>query len=333
MTEPPHLTDEQVGGYRTRRLAPAELLDLDRHISVCEACRDRLYTGSRAGDQIASLRADLDGHLGYERVVACASGSPTPADREHLELCETCRAEVDDLRNFQAELRETPRASVVTPISRGRRWMPLTIAAAIALVAVSVWSLRRTRTEPAAVALASHQLERAPILDRLITRPGTLLGPENEGQRFDLTSPQGTAVVTDRPVFRWKALAGASSYVVAIFDEDFENVSASPPVTALEWQPAEPLPRGRVLNWQVTANVRGGTVHAPTPPAPEAHFSVISADAAAQIEAARRDHPDNHLLLAALYAKAGALDDVERELGALDPAVAQPYLDSLKRMR
>jgi hypothetical protein len=355
MTEPPHLTDEQVARYRSRTLEPAELLDLDSHISTCDACRDLLYTGVRASTRIATLRADLSGHLDYTGILACASGSATPTQREHLELCDTCRAEVDDLRTFQVELRGMPRASVVTPISRGRSWrLPLTVAAGIALVAMSVWSLRRTRPEPPAVAtvqppteaplaaaerrtldlaLADHRLERAPILDHLITRRGTLLGPEAESKRFDLSAPLGTAVETDRPVFRWTALPGATSYVVAIFDENFENVATSPPVTGLEWQPVQPLPRGRVLNWQVTAQVGRDTVHAPVPPAPEAHFAVIPADAAAAIEAARRDHPGNHLLLAALYAKAGALDDAAHELDALDPATAQPYRDSLKRMK
>jgi len=348
MTELPHLTDEQVNRYRSGELAPAELLNLDEHLSDCEACRDLLYSGVRASAQITALRADFSGHLDYEGVLACASGGATPGQREHLELCTDCRAEVDDLRSFQVEIRETPRATVVTPINRGRAWrLPLAAAAGIALVAVSVWSLRsgrpvqRVQEAPLAsverqaldAALAGRRFERAPILDRLITRQGILLGPESEARRFDLAGPLGTAVETDRPVFRWKALPGAASYVVAVYDEDFESVATSPAVTGLEWQPVQPLPRGRVLNWQVTARVGADSVHAPVPPAPEARFSVIPADAEAQIDAARRAHPGNHLLLAALYANAGALDDAARELGDVEPATAKPYLDSLQRMR
>jgi hypothetical protein len=244
---------------------------------------------------------------------------------------------------------------VVTPINTGKRWrMPLAIAAGVGLVAVSVWSLYRARPESAPavasvpvreaplspgeqqtlnLALADHQLERAPILDRLITRKGTLLGPESEAKHFDLAGPLGTAIETDKPVFRWKPLAGATSYVVAIFDENFDQVATSPAVSTLEWQPAQPLPRGRVLNWQVTARIGGETVHSPIPPAPEAHFSIVPAETEAQIDGARRAHPGNHLLLAAMYAKAGALDDAERELASVDPATAKPYLDSIQRMR
>ena len=56
----------------------------------------------------------------------------------------------------------------------------------------------------------------------------------------------------------------------------------------------------------------------------------------AQIEDARRDHPANHLLLAVLMARAGALDDAERELDALastDAATAQSLRLSLQEMR
>jgi hypothetical protein len=354
MTEPPHLSEEQVARYSSGKLAAAELLEVDTHLSGCEACRGRLYAGVRASARIAHLRADVSGHLDYAAVLSCASGSATPEERNHLDLCRTCRAEVDDLRQFQVELRETPRHAVVTPINRGRRWPRLmTVAAGIAVVAISVWSLRRERPQPNTVAtvtpaeapltaaerqtlelaLANHQLERAPILSRLVTRQGTLLGPEGNSKHFDLTAPLGTAVETERPTFRWKPLPGATSYVVAVFDENFESVVNSPAVTGLEWQPAQPLPRGRIFNWQVTAQVGADTVHAPVPPAPEARFSVIPADAEGQIAEARRQHPENHLLLAAMYAKAGALDDAAHELDALDPATAKPYRDSLAGMR
>jgi hypothetical protein len=93
------------------------------------------------------------------------------------------------------------------------------------------------------------------------------------------------------------------------------------------------LPRGRVLNWQVTATVNGSAVRAPQPPAPEARFEVVPADTAAAIDGARAEHPGNHLLLAVLLAKAGALDEVSTELDALsvaDAATAAALRDSLR---
>jgi hypothetical protein len=132
-------------------------------------------------------------------------------------------------------------------------------------------------------------------------------------------------VVSDRPLFRWQPSPGATHYVVAIFDEDFRRAAESPAVTATEWQPENPLPRTRVLNWQVTATGGGRTVRAPQPPAPEARFEIVSAASAAEIETARRDHPANHLLLAVLLSRAGAVDEAAHELDALaqtDPALA-----------
>ena len=75
---------------------------------------------------------------------------------------------------------------------------------------------------------------------------------------------------------------------------------------------------------------------APVPPAPEARFQVVSAETAAEIDSARREHPANHLLLAVLYARAGALDDAAGEiesLAATDPAAAASLRASLDRMR
>src|SRR5215471_13807354 len=146
MQDPPHLTDEQVARYRNRTLAPADLLDVDSHISDCEQCRDLTYAGVCAGPRIAALRAELSGHLDYAGIVACASGSASAEQRGHLENCADCRGEVEDLRSFQVELRETPQAPVVMPVRRARSWrLPLTIAAGVVLVFVSVWTLRQQK--------------------------------------------------------------------------------------------------------------------------------------------------------------------------------------------
>jgi hypothetical protein len=183
------------------------------------------------------------------------------------------------------------------------------------------------------LALTTHSLERAPILDRLISKRGVLLGPSAEAKGFELTSPMGTAVLADRPLFQWKAASGATQYVVAIFDENFDKVGESPAISATEWQPERALPRGRIYNWQVTATIGGKTEHAPTPPAPEARFQVVSQEIADGIETARHEHPANHVLLAALYAKAGAVMDAGKELDQLaasDPATAAALRQSLR---
>ena len=346
MENPVHLTDEQWNGYRSRTLSPSELLEIDEHISVCEACRG-LAVHPPDLAQIRSLRAELSVHLEYAEVVACAEGNPSPESTQHLLECDLCAAEVDDLRQFRAELRTSTRPSTVTI----RRWMPAAIAAGVVFAAgLSFWYARPGKPVPAEVverptspnqrqalnlAAAAHRLERAPILDHLIRKRGELLGVST-GPAFELTAPMGTAILTDRPRFEWKPLTRPARYVVAVFDENFNKVVESPEVAATAWQPESPLPRGQVFVWQVTARVGAGTVHAPVPPEPEARFEVVSVQEAREIESARRDHPGDHALMAELLAKDGALDEAGKEIDALastDPAGAAALRASLAQIR
>ncbi|HLK69581.1 MAG TPA: hypothetical protein VKU19_39395 [Bryobacteraceae bacterium] len=356
MTQPDHLTEEQFARYRSRALAPVELLEVDEHIGHCEICRERLYRQAGAGPHVRQLRAELSGHLEYDQIASCAHGSFPPDVARHLEDCDMCRSEVEDLRQFRAELESVPRAPIQMP-ARRTPWRMAVAAAVLLAASLTVWYVKRGPTgqpglavtpkpslpaepplddaEKAALQLAldTHKLERAPILDRLIAKPGVLLGPSTETPGFALQRPMGTAVVSDRPTVEWKAAPNATHYVVSIFDENFEKVAESPALTGTEWQVEHPLARGRLYNWQVTAQIGSKSVHAPTPPAPEARFQVVSQETADEIESARREHPSNHLLLAALYAKAGAVEEAAKEVDQLaitDPASAATLRQSLK---
>ena len=356
MTQPEHLTEEQFAQYHSRTLGPVELLEVDEHVSHCGACRDRLYREEQAVTQLRGLKAELAGHLEYDQIARCADGFFPPEVAQHLEECDICRAEVDDLTQFRAELNSAPRAPIQMP-ARSILWR-LAAAAAVLLAAVlTVWYARQTPAPPPGIAaiprpmapaepplsvdqneavqmaLGTHRLERAAILDRLVSKREVLLGPPSDTKGFELGGPIGTAVIAERPVFQWKPATGATRYVVAVFDENFERVVESPAVTATEWQPDRPLARGRIYNWQVTATIDGKTIHAPTPPAPEARFQVVAQESADRIEMVRREHPTNHVLLAALYAKAGDVEDAGKELdqlSATDPPTAARLRQSLK---
>jgi hypothetical protein len=336
---------------------------VDRHIAECDECRGLLFHHFGAGPQLRGLRSRFSEHLGYDQVVACAEGRGEAGWTEHLKGCPQCHAEVEDLRGFRQELGSAPGGVVEMPRRRAAWVVPAWSAAAAALVLTAGLAWWNGRSQPPAppapiarrehpkstepdlapeqrqavqLALAGRKFDRAPVLDRLITKRGVLLGESGEPKTFDLGAPLGTAVINDRPTFRWQVVRGARHYVVSVFDDSFHKVAESPALSANEWQPAKPLPRGRIYLWQVSATIGSESIRAPIPPAPEARFQVAGPDAAEAIEKARQEHPENHLLLAVLLAKNGALDESALELDALaatDPNTAQGLRESLAEIR
>src|SRR3954469_12879496 len=253
MTQPAHLSDEQMTRYRNREMTGVELLDLDSHLSTCADCRERLYKAGRSSAGMKELRSEFSEHLQYADIVACSEGSGKPLHVAHIRECAGCRAEVQDLSRFRTELADTPRRPVAMPKKPWVRYrIPLGIAAAGVVVAGGVtFALRRGGTPPAPApatveqaeasipapdreiferAIASGRLDRAPILEGLVSRRGTLLGGPEGKRTIELLTPVGTAVLGDRPFLRWSGLETASSYVVAVFDEKFQKVAESPAI-------------------------------------------------------------------------------------------------------
>ncbi|MFH1573657.1 MAG: hypothetical protein ABIG68_06710 [Acidobacteriota bacterium] len=157
----------------------------------------------------------------------------------------------------------------------------------------------------------------------LVVRPGILLSGDQQREAFHLRSPVGTAVVTDRPTFRWQPMPGAQRYEVSVYDDNYTQVLESPPVKGAEWSAPRPMEGGRVYSWQVKAYKNGEEVLSPKPPAPEAKFKVLDRQQAGELARAQRDHAGSHLILGILFARAGALDDARRELIALEEANPQ----------
>jgi hypothetical protein len=177
-------------------------------------------------------------------------------------------------------------------------------------------ALRSEDAEAVKSALIASQVEAPPLIAGLAGRSGMLRG-EREGVRFALQSPVGTAVLTDRPTLRWQRLEGASGYTVAVYDSSFNPVASSPLLVGAEWTLPQALQRGLVYSWQVTANKDGKLVSSPTSPAPEAKFLVIDQASANGMGQAEQRYANSHLVLGVLFARAGLLDDAERELRVL----------------
>jgi len=358
-----HLSDRHLSGYHDGTLGPDELHWVASHLAECEACRQRWW-GMDTAAAVHALRTHFEQHLTYEQVVAWVEGERETSTVEHLQYCSNCRSEIEDLLSFQPLVRdpdtnpETTQPKVVA--MPRRRWQPFAAAAVVIVAAGILWwrnsqprieigadgtaggpasaeePLRPDEQQLLQTVVAAREFPKAPVLEQLIRPRGVLLDGAGEPTTFALEGPVGTAVLDDRPEFAWTPVKSAAAYRVAVFDESFHPVAESGDVTVTRWRPERGLEPGKVYIWQVTAKVADGTVRAPLPPAPEARFQVAPAEISARIADASRRHPAQHLLLAALCAEAGALDDARRELDAAsgsDAAVAAELRQSLDRIR
>jgi hypothetical protein len=145
-------------------------------------------------------------------------------------------------------------------------------------------------------ALLSQGIRKPGVVEELYGGPLTLLGDSPADGVLTPLSPVGTVVLSTRPTFRWSSLNGAAGYVVEVYDPELNPVATSSTVTTTQWTVAQPLRRGVVYRWQVTALKDGERVRAPKPPAPEAKFKVLEEDKAAELADIGRLARGSHLV-------------------------------------
>ena len=302
--------------------------------------------------QFRAAPDDFD-HPGHDQLVLLVDHQLNEVDREwieaHLEGCEVCRQDVEDLHQVKASF-------VVRPPRVKREYA---IIAAAAGVVLALWMGYRNRApEPAAPssvavqeatpppmmapapvparptpgpsqaasassvlsedeaarvarALASGRMEMPPNMDVLRGHAGTLLGPEKTVPHFRPTAPVATAVLETRPQFSWTPRIGANSYAVTIFDERFREVAKSGTLKVTTWKPRQDLPRGRMLQWQISANTDDGMAISPAPPHPEARFIVVDAATAETLAKERKRLAAEPVALGLVLAKAGLFLEAE----------------------
>ncbi|HEX6083132.1 MAG TPA: zf-HC2 domain-containing protein [Thermoanaerobaculia bacterium] len=272
---------------------------------------------------------------------------------EHVMWCARCREDVEDARAL-APLR---------PRRASRAWLPLAAAAMIGGVlflfvtrddapppspvqtATVITQTLPTPTTTTASTAAVPRYARAEW-ETLVreTRAGlplavagalaplrrdayVLRGGEGGGVTLE---PSGVIVESPRPKFRWSELSPRA--VVTVFADDAE-VARSAELSTNEWTPRRDLPRGVTLTWQVELRRDEALAIIPAPPAPPARFRIVDAETAAELEEARRAHPDDALLLGLLYARAGLVDDArlhfERVQNPADLPLARRLLRQL----
>ena len=240
----------------------------------------------------------------------------------------------------------TPSIDLVSPTPFGRDagtvlvrlndgGSSLTINSQGELVGVEAWPQEYQRM--AREALMNQRVEKSSQLAGLNRRGSSLMGGDDKGQTFGVIEPVGKIIFSDRPVFRWSTLTGATGYIVEVYDGNFNSVATSPVITGNSWT-APSLKRGQLYSWQVKAAKEGQEFLAPRPPAAQARFRVLDQASSAEISRARRDYSSSHLLLGLLYAKAGLLDEAERELSALqavnpDASVLRRLSESIRASR
>ena len=324
-----HVTAETLQRLERRELDANELLKVVRHLGRCSEC-------GRAADASVPSRLTLDDETGDEpehldvesQLFPWVDGTIDSAGREivvtHLEDCAVCRAEAEDLRRLREPRRRFGR----------RRWK---VAAAGALVAGATLVTRRPPTpDPpppvrtvtrasspvpyangdwnalVAEAIRTGRLPMAGGLDELRPAADPLRG-DGESTEAGPLSPAGIVVATARPRFTWPAANGDAKYVVSVFDGGRE-VATSEALTTTNWTPSSDLPAERTLAWQVDVTRGARRFLLPAPPAPPALFRIASAADRAAIDDARAQYPNDHLLLAVLYARAGLAAEADAAL-------------------
>jgi len=139
-----HLTTIQVDAYWARRLEPADLLSLGRHIAACQPCRDALLAAAPPavlpdlGESASQDGSRTAGHLEYQQIRSYieADGPAGAASIEdHLAICPACRADVEDLRRFRSEYSQrhagqAKRPTAAPPVRGQFRWWWLAATAA-----------------------------------------------------------------------------------------------------------------------------------------------------------------------------------------------------------
>lgn len=127
-----HLNSQQIYAFHERSLASPERLEISRHIDTCQTCRLALLEGKTQSTPRPTLTCTLvepedtpEQHLEYEEKIGLLEGTLAPTLRtivkDHLEVCPTCRMEIDELRSFRAVLNAQP-ATPILPAELFSSW-------------------------------------------------------------------------------------------------------------------------------------------------------------------------------------------------------------------
>jgi hypothetical protein len=163
-------------------------------------------------------------------------------------------------------------------------------------------------------ALVATALAMPPAIEMFDRSMAELIrGNGKSTQSFSIVGPFNTIVMDERPTLYWTPLKGATTYTVSVFDRNLRLVSASGPLTETQWV-VQRLRQDTTYTWIVTALKDGTEVVAPPLPA-RAEFRIVQKAALTELNR-RINATVSHAQRAVLYARAGLLDEAEREFEA-----------------
>ena len=132
-----------------------------------------------------------------------------------------------------------------------------------------------------------------------------LRGESNNEKDINL-SPNAQAVKGVRPTFSWKKFAAAGeSYVVTIFDQNFNQIVVSPNLRETQWKSNVILERGKIYKWQVKTEKSANSY--------SAQFRVLDENAVVRLDTIEKAAPDSPLVRGIGYALEGLLTEAARE--------------------
>jgi hypothetical protein len=121
----PHLNADQLDRYRKRRLAPADLLAADDHLSCCDLCYDALDSDKDRAEMLGSAARTLcpvapagtpvaadASHIAAEELFDYTDGNLERERRDaiqaHLQDCRDCRMQATDLESVRLDILASP---------------------------------------------------------------------------------------------------------------------------------------------------------------------------------------------------------------------------------
>jgi hypothetical protein len=329
-----HISSDDLQRVRRGSISAGEAEAIGRHVASCVQCTALAGEALSIGESAAALDAawETGGEPGDFEVPPYVEGTdPAPRMRERhthardlwIGAAAAVAAAFIALAAFFSDRTTEPRPVPVARTEPPRKSVPH---------AVSPRAVAQMRPEWSTLIAKARATKSLPFPADLreLAAEDALRGTEDRLGDAPVW-PAATAVEELLPEFSWTVPAGARSTVTLRRAKNNRVVERSSRRASPHWRPRQALERGATYVWQVEVIHRGESVFLPAPPAPPAIFRVISEREHEELEAARREFPDHHLLLGLLYARAGIAGAARRELDAAPDPLARELAAQLPR--